>query len=106
MLNLLQHCCGFYAILHSAKTAIPGVMTIREKQIIQKGIAAQSEELLQTLLSVVQDGICFLSPEYDILYQNPVDKPAFGLGRKRVCLRSETLENKRFMPAKAAPGKA
>ena len=46
-------------------------MTIREKQIIQKGIAAQSEELLRTLLSVVQDGICFLSPEHDILYQNP-----------------------------------
>ena len=38
-------------------------MAIKGKQIIQTGIAAQSEELLQTLLSVVQDGICFLSPD-------------------------------------------
>lgn len=27
--------------------------------------------LLTTLLSVVQDGICFLSPELEVLYQNP-----------------------------------
>ena len=28
-------------------------------------------QILSTLMAVVQDGICFLSPELDVLYQNP-----------------------------------
>ncbi len=31
----------------------------------------QNQIILSTLLAVVQDGICFLSPELEVLYQNP-----------------------------------
>ena len=31
----------------------------------------QNKAILSTLLAVIQDGICFLSPEFEVLYQNP-----------------------------------
>ncbi len=34
-------------------------------------IDTNNQAILSTLLSLVQDGICFLSPELEVLYQNP-----------------------------------
>ncbi len=78
-------------------------MTIREKQIIQKGIAAQSEELLRTLLSVVQDGICFLSPEHDILYQNPAMRFWYGSEDRKDAGKCYALYHGRSAPCESCP---
>jgi len=48
------------------------VFTPRLKNIQQERLLdSLSNELLQTLLAVVQDGICILDKEYNIIYSNP-----------------------------------
>ena len=73
-------------------------MAIKGKQIIQTGIAAQSEELLQTLLSAVQDGICFLSPDCDILYQNPAMRFWYGAEERKEAGKCHALYHGRTAP--------
>ena len=65
--------------------------------------AAQSEELLQTLLSVVQDGICFLSPDCDILYQNPAMRFWYGAEERKEAGKCYALYHGRTAPCENCP---
>ncbi len=78
-------------------------MAIKGSRGTQNTAAAQTEALLQTLLTVVQDGICFLSPEYDILYQNPAMQYWYGTQDQKNTGKCYALYHGRSVPCENCP---
>lgn len=79
------------------------MIAIKEAQSIQNIATAQTDALLQALLSVVQDGICFLSPEYDILYQNPAMQYWYGTQEQKSTGKCYALYHGRNAPCENCP---
>lgn len=59
--------------------------------------------LLTTLLSVVQDGICFLSPELEVLYQNPAMQYWYETSEKSYGEKCYALYHGRSTPCEHCP---
>ena len=59
--------------------------------------------LLTTLLSVVQDGICFLSPELEVLYQNPAMQYWYETSEKSYGEKCHALYHGRSTPCEHCP---
>ncbi len=78
-------------------------MTIDKNQFTQIGDAAQDQDLLHAVLSVVQDGICFLSPEYDIRYQNPAMHYWYGTQGQKSTGKCYALYHGRTAPCDNCP---
>lgn len=60
-------------------------------------------ELLTTILTVVQDGICIISPELDIFYQNPAMQFWYETQNSTTPMKCYSLYHGRTSPCKNCP---
>lgn len=63
----------------------------------------QDQIILSTLLAVVQDGICFLSPELEVLYQNPAMQYWYESPEDSCGIKCYTLYQGRTAPCEHCP---
>lgn len=63
----------------------------------------QKQKILSTLLSVVQDGISFLSPTLDVLYQNPAMQYWYETGDEENMGKCYALYQGRTSPCENCP---
>jgi len=74
-----------------------------DSSILQNGSISRNIELLQAVLSVVQDGICFISPDYDILFQNTAMQYWYGTEGQTEGGKCYTLYHGRSTPCENCP---
>lgn len=63
----------------------------------------QNQIILSTLLAVVQDGICFLSPELEVLYQNPAMQYWYESAENSCRVKCYALYHGRTAPCEHCP---